>query len=192
MKRNWLIYVLVGSILLNMGIIGNFAYRHYGSQPGLAPKPLAFPLPFLELTASLNLDPQQRHIIRKLLPEHRQRIGELRPGLAQKRQELYELLQVEEPAWPAVQDKLREIRDLQGKLEMEMVQFFLGFRNCLKPEQQTLFIEFMAHHLTSGQAGKGRYGEDHFTDQLLGITDLIVFLGTHPCQIMFHASQDMP
>jgi Spy/CpxP family protein refolding chaperone len=108
------------------------------------------------LMGSLNLGPEQCQITRGLLPEHQQRIGELRLGMAQRRRELFEIIQAGEPSWSAVQDKIREISDLQGKLEMETVQFFLGFRNCLNPEQKIAFMEFMGHHLLAGQRGKGR------------------------------------
>ena len=90
------------------------------------------------------------------LLELRRRIGELRLGLAQKRQELFEMLQAGEPAWPDMQDKIRETSDLQGKLEAEMVRFSLRFRNCLKPDQEIAFMEFMEHHLVAGQGGKGQ------------------------------------
>jgi Spy/CpxP family protein refolding chaperone len=66
------------------------------------------------------------------------------------------MLKERTPAWPAVQDKTRAISDLQGKLEEEMVQFCLEFRNCLKPEQKIAFMEFMEHHLLAVQGGKGR------------------------------------
>jgi Spy/CpxP family protein refolding chaperone len=156
MKRNWLIYILVCSMGLNLGIIASFAYWRYGGQPGLDLKHSASPLPFRELTRSLNLEPEQCQIARGLLPEHQQRIRDLRLGLAQRRQELFGILQERAPSWPAVKDKTREISDLQGKLEAEMVQFVLKFRNCLKPEQKIAFMEFMEHHLLAGQGGKGR------------------------------------
>ena len=156
MKRNWLIHILVCSMGLNMGIIASFAYWRYGAQPGLDLKHPASPLPFRELTRSLNLGPEQRQIIRGLLPAHQQRIGELRLGLAQRRQELFAILQEGASSWPAVKDKTREISDLQGKVEAEMVQFCLKFRNCLKPDQKIAFMEFMEHHLLTGQGGKGR------------------------------------
>ena len=156
MKRNWLIYILVCSMGLNMGLIASFPYWRYGGQPGLDLKHPASPLPFGKLTRSLNLEPEQRQIARGLLPAHQQRIGELRLGLAQKRQELFEMLQAGELSLSAMQDKIGEISDLQGKLEVEMVQFFLGFRNCLKPEQKIAFMEFMEHHLLAGPGGKGR------------------------------------
>ena len=156
MKRNWLIYILVCSIGLNMGTIASFAYWRHGGQPGVDLKHQASPLPFGKLTRSLSLRPEQHQIIRGLLPSHQQKIGELRLGLAQQRQELFEMLQAEEPSLSAMQDKIKEISDLQGKLEMKIVQFFLGFRNCLKPEQKITFMEFMEHHLLAGQDGKGR------------------------------------
>jgi len=156
MKRNWLIFILVCSMGLNIGTIASLAYWRYSNQSGLDLKHLASPLPFRELTRSLNLGPEQCQIIRGLLPEHQQRLRDLRLGVAKQRQELFVILQAGEPSWSAIQDKTREISDLQGKLEMEMVQFFLGFRNCLKPEQKIAFMEFMEHHLVVRQADKGR------------------------------------
>jgi len=156
MKRHWLIYILVCSMGLNLGIIASFAYWRYGGQPGLDLKHQASPVPFRELTRSLNLGPEQCQIARGLLPEHQQRIRDLRLGLAQRRQELFGILQEGAPYWPAVKDKTKEISDLQGKLEVEMVQFVLKFRDCLKPEQKIAFMEFMEHHLLAGQGGKGR------------------------------------
>jgi len=155
MKRNWLIYILVCSMGLNMGIIASFAYWRYGGQPGIDLKHPASPLPFRELTRSLNLAPEQRQIIRGLLPAHQQRIGQLRLGLAQRRQELFGILQEGAPSWPAVKDKTRKISELQGELEAEMVQFCLKFRNHLQPEQKIVFMEFMEHRLLAGRGGKG-------------------------------------
>ena len=156
MKRNWLIYILVCSMGLNMGIIASFAYWRYGGQPGIDLKHPASPLPFRELTRSLNLAPEQRQIIRGLLPAHQQRIGELRLGLAERRQELLGMLQEVAPSWLAVKDKTMKISELQGKLEAEMVQFYLKFRNCLKPDQKIAFMEFMEHRLLADRGGKGQ------------------------------------
>jgi Spy/CpxP family protein refolding chaperone len=132
------------------------SYWRYSGQPKLNLKHLAAPLPFRELTRSLNLGPEQCQIARGLPPEHQQRMDELRLGLAQKRQELFEIIQAGEPSWSALQDKIREISDLQGKVEVETVQFFLKFRNCLNPEQKIAFMKFMEHHLLPGQGGKGQ------------------------------------
>jgi len=152
MKRSWLIVVLACSLSLNIGIIANFAYWRYGGQVPLGLKP-ASPLPFQELWRSLDLEPEQRQIVRGLLPAHRQRIDELRLRLAQQRQELSEMLKGEAPSWPAMKDKIREIAELQGSLELEIVRFGLDFRDCLKPEQKISFMKFMERRLLSLQGG---------------------------------------
>jgi len=152
MKRNWLFFTLICSVGLNLGIIASFACWRYGSQPGLP----ASPLPFREMTHSLSLRPEQSQVIRSLLPEHQKRIADLRLGLAQRRQELLEILKAGEPSGSAAYDKIREISGLQEKLEKEMVRFFLGLRNSLKPEQKIIFMKFMEHHLLAGHDSKGR------------------------------------
>jgi hypothetical protein len=60
------------------------------------------------------------------------------------------MLQEGASSWLAVKDKTREISDLQGKVEAEMVQFCLKFSNCLKPDQKIAFMEFMEHRLLAG------------------------------------------
>ncbi|RJR41292.1 MAG: periplasmic heavy metal sensor [Deltaproteobacteria bacterium] len=156
MKRNWLFFILICSVGLNLGMVASFAYWRYGSQPGVNLKYTASPLSFRELTSPLNLTPEQLQIIRGLLPEHQRRIGDLRLGLTQRRQELLAMLQAKDPSWSDMQDKIREISELQGKLEMETVQFFLGFQNSLKPEQKIALMMFMEHRLLAGRGGKGR------------------------------------
>ena len=51
MKRNWLIYILVCSMGLNLGIIASFAYWRHGGQSELDLKDLASPYPFRGIDA---------------------------------------------------------------------------------------------------------------------------------------------
>ena len=103
--------------------------------------------------------------VRGLFPEHRAKVMELRGELFKKRQELFGLIKAEAPAMAPVQAKVREISDLQGKLEEELVRFLLEFKKRLKPEQDAVFLNQMQTRwdkdlggLCGPMDGRGRHG----------------------------------
>lgn len=165
MKRNWLLCLVIFSLALNLGTIGAFAYLRYQDRRDAALRPgPAPPMHLRELWGRLNLDPEQRRDLDHLFPEHRRRVWEQRGLLAQKRQELFELIRGEEPAWPVVCGKVREISELQGKLEEEVLRFLLDVRKRLKPEQRAAFAGLVERRLMpvlggmGGPCGPGRRG----------------------------------
>lgn len=156
MKRNWLLYLVIFSLALNFGTIGTLVYLRYQDQrPGVQPESPP-PLPLRELWGALNMDADQRQGLRGLLPEHRRRVMEARGQLAQKRQELFDLVKEESPAWSAIQAKVQEISALQGGVEEEVVRFLLEFKKHLKPEQHAAFVDLVQQRLTITLGGPGR------------------------------------
>jgi Spy/CpxP family protein refolding chaperone len=160
-KQNWLIYLVIFSLALNVGTIGTFAYlRHQDQQEKAAAA--APPLPMRSLWRQLNLNDSQRQALHGLVPEHRQHVGEIRLQLAEKRQELFNLIQHD--ATPGtIQAKVREISALQGSLEEEMVRFMLAFKKNLNPQQQAAFLSRVERRLCGTErgcrmgSGMGRY-----------------------------------
>lgn len=147
MKRDWLLYLVIFSLALNLGTIGTFAYLRYQDHraPALGGPPP--PLLMRELWGRLHLDDEQRQAWRRLLPEHRQRVWQLRGDLAQKREELFLLIKGGAPPWQPILAKIREISDLQGRLEEEVVRFLLEFQKHLKPEQKSAFLNLVERRL---------------------------------------------
>jgi len=161
MRRDWLLYLVIFSLALNVGTIGTFAYLRYRDRQEASVREELPPMPMREMWRRLNLDQEQRQAFRKLVPEHRRRVRAWRGDLAEKRQELFTLLRTEEsPDWPAVQAKIREISDLQGKLEEEVVQHLLTVRKQLKPEQKEVFVGLLEQRLRPfhGRRGPRRGG----------------------------------
>lgn len=140
MNRNWLIYLVIFSLALNLGTIGTFAYLRHQDQQEKAAALAAPPLPLRSLWRELNLDNSQRQALRSLFPEHHRKVGAVRQELAQKRQELFNLIQNDATPMSAIQAKVREISALQGSLEEELVRFMLAFRKTLNPQQQALLL----------------------------------------------------
>jgi ATP-binding cassette subfamily B protein len=151
-KRNWLLYLVIISLALNFGTIGTFAYLRYQDQKQSLTREPPPPMPMRDLWKKLNLDEGQRQAVRRLFPEHRAKVMELRQALFQKRQELFELLRIETPDMDAIRAKVGEISTLQGKLEEELVRHMLEFRKHLKPEQNAAFLDLVRSRL-SGPVG---------------------------------------
>jgi Spy/CpxP family protein refolding chaperone len=145
-KRNWLIYLVIFSLALNLGTIGTFAYLRHQDQAEKAAA-AAPPLPLRSLWRQLNLDNSQRQALHSLFPDHRRKVDQIRQELAQKRQELFNLIQGESTPMSAIRAKIQEISALQGSLEEEMVQFMLAFKKTLTPQQQTAFLSKVERHL---------------------------------------------
>ena len=155
MKRDWLIYLVMFSLALNLGTIGTIVYLRYQDQQKLAagPAPPPPPLPMKSLWRELNLDESQRQTLRRLFPEHHQKVTAVRQELAQKRQELFDLIKVGSTPWSAIQAKVREISALQGSLEEEMARFMLEFKKNLNPEQHAAFLNLVQTRLGCGPEG---------------------------------------
>ena len=143
MKRNWLLYLVIFSLALNFGTIATLVYLRYQDKAQRLSQEIPPPMAMRALWGTLNLDQAQRQAVRGLFPEHRAKVTELRGELYQKRRELFDLIKGEAPAMTPLQAKVREISDLQGKLEEELVRFLLEFKKRLKPEQHAAFLNQM-------------------------------------------------
>ena len=157
MKRNWLWYLVIFSLALNLGTIGAFVYLRYQDKQAVVGQEGPEPMGLRELWLRLNLDAEQRQALRQLAPDHRRRVTERRQELRQKRQELFDLLKGEAPDWSAVQAKIKEISALQGRLEEEVAGFILECKKHLKPEQRAAFVDLVERRLRLGGMG-GHHG----------------------------------
>jgi Spy/CpxP family protein refolding chaperone len=155
LKRNYWICLLVFSLALNLGGLAVFGYLrlqgHGEAMTGQGPPP-----PPQEIWKTLNLAAEQRRVLESLLPEHRGRVRDLRTELAQQRFELLELVKEGAAAWPAIQEKIKEVSALQGKLEEEVLRFSLAFQEHLNPEQRVAFITFVERRMPGARGGQGR------------------------------------
>jgi hypothetical protein len=77
-----------------------------------------------------------------------------------KRQELLALLKDGSTSWPDIQEKLKELREIQAKSEESSLGFFLQLRHNLKPEQQVMCNNFMECGISKGKGDKGEWCRD--------------------------------
>jgi Spy/CpxP family protein refolding chaperone len=157
-KRNWLLYLVIFSLALNLGTIGTFAYLRYQDQAKQVAGQPPPPLPLRSLWRELNMNNSQRQALRRLFPEHHRKVQETRQELAQKRQELFDLIRKDSTPWSAIQAKIQEISALQGRLEEEMTRFMLALKQNLNPEQQAAFLNKLQARLCGQEAACGPMG----------------------------------
>ncbi|MBW1917515.1 MAG: periplasmic heavy metal sensor [Deltaproteobacteria bacterium] len=155
MKRDWLVYLVIFSLALNLGTIGVVAYLHYQNKQEEV-QPLKPPPPGLKgLFKELNLDRDQKQTLRRMFPEHRQAVMKLRQEIAQKRLELFDLLKPAEPSSEAIAAKIKEITAIQGNLENEEARFLLEMKKALRSEQQEQLLEVIGQRLIPRLTGLG-------------------------------------
>ncbi len=95
MKRDWLLYLVIFSLALNLGTIGTIAYLRYQDHQQAAVGPPPPPMLPKSLWRELKLDDSQRQTLRRLFPEHHHKVKAIRQELSQKRQELFELIKAD-------------------------------------------------------------------------------------------------
>ena len=160
MRRDWLLYLVIFSLALNVGTAGTLAYLHWWGPPGPPPPPEAAPMPFRHLMRELNLDSQQRQALKAMAPEHWRKVRGLEQELLQQRQDLFALIKQDNlPDWPPVQAKVQEIGNLQVQLEEEKVHHLLDIQKNLRPEQRQILITQLEKRLPQccgGGMGRGR------------------------------------
>uniref|UniRef100_A0A7C5AL78 Periplasmic heavy metal sensor n=1 Tax=Desulfobacca acetoxidans TaxID=60893 RepID=A0A7C5AL78_9BACT len=156
MKRDWLLYLVLFSLALNVGTIGTLAYLRWQDGKVAAPATTGERLPFRELLAQLKLDDQQRQALGRMASGHWRQVRNFRQELARCRQELFTLMKQDPlPEWPLVEAKVREISNLQLRMEEEMVRHLLEMQRHLRPEQRQMLLAHLERQLGSIWGGRG-------------------------------------
>lgn len=171
MKRNWLLYLVIFSLALNLGTIGALVYFRSQPSPGFSPmddgRPPKGLFGFLH---SLNLDPEQQKLLEQSFPLHRQQIKTLRQQLHQQRQRLYDLIKQPQPNEAEIAAQITAINNIQNALEQETARFLLEIKRNLRPEQQEVLLQRVEQRLcgpgmcgpgAEHRRGRGRGGPRH-------------------------------
>ncbi|MGQ9920903.1 MAG: Spy/CpxP family protein refolding chaperone [Desulfobacca sp.] len=146
MKRNWLLYLVIFSLALNIGTIGVLVYGRWQHPPTTSP-PDRPGHGFLRLLHSLQLDSQQQELLKQIYPGHRQQINALRQQIALERQRLIEIFSESAPPVGEIANQITVINNLQNALEQELARFLVEFKQCLRPEQQELLLQQVRRRL---------------------------------------------
>jgi Spy/CpxP family protein refolding chaperone len=149
MKRDWLLYLVIFSLDLNLGMVGTYVYSRYQEKPESGPPEGKVPGGKGHLFRALSMEPDQKEVFHRLFPPHRQEVSKLRSEIGRQRSELFELLKPAQPAEEMITAKIQEISHAQGELEKETVRFLLAIKKTLRPEQQAMLLDLVGQRLCS-------------------------------------------
>jgi Spy/CpxP family protein refolding chaperone len=163
MKRNWLLYLVIFSLALNLSTVGALVYYWYQPPPEPGPREAGrHPGSLMGFLHSLNLDPDQEKLLKQSFPPHRQQIKTLRQQLTQQRQRLYELINQPQPNEAEIAAQITVINNIQNALEQETARFLLEIKRNLRPEQQEALLQRVGQRLCgpgfcgpNGKPGRG-------------------------------------
>jgi Spy/CpxP family protein refolding chaperone len=109
---------------------------------------------YLDLISLSDEQKQKVEVIRKdFLPK----VSQIRQELRTKRLQLNDMIFSTEPDVEAIDDKTKEIADLQAKLEKEVIDHILQEKEILTIDQQRQFREIIKKEFEKG--GLGVHGE---------------------------------
>jgi hypothetical protein len=157
MSSQWLKYLLIFSLSINLGGVAAFLYPRFQNWQSPILNQEALPPALRELVTLLNLDPEQREIFQKIFSSHRQNTQVWDQELNLKRQELLVLFKEGSTTWPEFQAKLKELGDIRLKGEEASLRFFLELRQDLKPDQREAGDNFMECRFLRDKGEKGEW-----------------------------------
>ncbi len=140
MKEKLIMVILVFSLTVNAAAfitIGYFWGKNNRSREA-GPSPLS---------AELSLDQDQRDRMRELRKSFIQETAPVRDELMVKRAELAQLLASAGPERASLDQKIREINELQLKMQMSVMDQLFKEKAFLRPEQQARYADFVSHRL---------------------------------------------
>lgn len=144
MKEKLMMVVLIFSLTVNAAALitmGYFWGSNYSSREAAKE---AGPSPF---GTELSLDQGQRDRMRELRKSFMDETAPVRDDLMIKRAELANLLTSEGPERSSLEQKLREINELQLRMQIAVIDQMFKEKEFLSPEQQARYADFISHRL---------------------------------------------
>jgi len=189
MNKKALIIILIVSVGINIGLFGTIAYRAITNRvkpvgpafhpPGFPPGPPRGGSPEMGPTAprygnekpgllrwlenDSNLSNEQKEKIDRLFTENKEILHSYRRTIDDKRKELFDLLNKEEPNLEEIDKKIAEVSALELEQQMKIVRQILTIREILTPDQAQMLNRYIERHMCPGGSGGGpgrRMGPD--------------------------------
>lgn len=154
MKNKLLLLVLIFSLSFNAAVLGALAYHFWLGRPAVLPGP-GWPAGDSSLDRDLDLSPQQAETVVGLRDDMEKRTYPICTKIHTKRQELFELLQTEQPDSAAISEKVDEINALQRQMQSTVVDYMLREKEVLNEEQRQVFFGRIGGRLCPGGGAGG-------------------------------------
>ncbi len=161
MSSKWKALIVV-SLVFNAAVLGTLAFgvvHRAGFRRRMhvthRPPELPFEARCRHLAKHMKLPCDKAECFEMMMMESNEQADELKGSLAQARDELIELLSMEEPDRDAVMDKVEEISALQGGLEKLLVQRLLQTYTILDHEERIKFLNLLKRRMSPACPGRG-------------------------------------
>jgi Spy/CpxP family protein refolding chaperone len=150
MKSKWIMFVLILSLAINAAVLATTGYHYYFITSGKTPAPCLQSPGDRHLYQSLGLSEAQLSKMGPLARKFHSRLAELGVALEGKRERLVDLLAKDgDPA--VVEDLRREMADIQGEIQREVISHIIETKKILDAKQQQRFFDLMTQSMGSGR-----------------------------------------
>lgn len=151
MKTNWLKFILVLSLVLNISFLAAAGYTYYKNS-GDWLSPFGFKLKKGEfLFEKLSLRPGQFEAMRARAIPFRAEIDEKRNAILKKREELFNLLRADNPDRKAIDARIAEINGMQAGMQRAIVAHILDEKALLDKDQGKKFLDLIENAMADGK-----------------------------------------
>lgn len=149
MKSNFLKYILILSLLLNVSLLGAAGYAHYKQSRYRSPAPVDCAIRGNHLFGELSLKPEQIKLFQQKAALFHGLLGKKRQEVDRIRGTLFGLLRADNPDSQALEAAIARINTNQHEMQKMVVAHLLEFKAMLDKDQQKKFLD-----LIEGAMGK--------------------------------------
>lgn len=142
MRNNFIKYLLVLSVLLNISFLGAAMYTRYkspslpGSSPDCGPHGSY-------LFEQLTLSPEQTKVLHQKALSFRGSLDQKRQAVFQMRTALFSLLREDQPDSRGIEESIRRINNQQQDIQKMVIAHIVEFKNILRKDQQQKFLDLI-------------------------------------------------
>jgi Spy/CpxP family protein refolding chaperone len=152
-KLPWILLAL--SVALNVFAVAGFLYAKHRHESRMMDRSFV-----MAATRDLDLNAAQKEALEKMRADIRKSSSDIRDEMRPLRRDLLVELGKDQPDFAAVDRKIDDLGDVQGKRFKAMVRAVHDFQQTLTPEQRAAFRKAMSDHMARRMMRSGRRGGD--------------------------------
>ena len=150
MRNNFIKYLLILSVLLNISFLGAATYSRYKSSSSSGTPPDCGPHGS-HLFEQLTLSPEQTKLLHQKASYFRAALAQKRQEVFQMRTALFSMLRAEEPESQVIEESIHRINNQQLEIQKMVIAHILEFKNMLGKDQQQKFLNLIEKAMSGGK-----------------------------------------
>jgi Spy/CpxP family protein refolding chaperone len=142
-RNNFLKYILILSLLLNVSLLGAAGYTHYQQSRSHLAAPISCDHHSNYLFQELSLKPEQIKLFQEKAESFHGALNRKRQAVNQLRESLFGLMGADNPDHKAIEAAITRINSNQHDMQMMVVAHMLEFKAMLDKDQQKKFLSLI-------------------------------------------------